>query len=303
MGCEVVFVDDGSTDDSFAVLEELATRDAASRWSACAATSARRPRSRPASTGASGEVIATMDGDLQNDPADIPAPDRQAERGLRCGPRPAGERQDNFVIRKLPSMDGQLVDPQGDGHRRSRIWDVRCGSCAATLAETLPLYGEMHRFVAVLLQQSGPARSGPRQSSSRTAGKTKYSLTRTVRVMLDLITIKFLGRYVTRPMHVLGLAGAGVHGAGGVIAAGTVGMKWYRRQVVHDRQSTVAAQRPAGAGRDAIRLDRSARRTADAHLFREPGKDTLCGADDCAIWARRRQSTGRREAAGGGIVH
>jgi hypothetical protein len=96
------------------------------------------------------------------------------------------------------------------------------------LAETLPLYGEMHRYVAVLLQQSGARLAQvPVNHYPRTAGKTKYGLSRTVRVVLDLITITFLGSYLTRPMHVFGLAGL-VSMALGVVSLGlTVGMKWY----------------------------------------------------------------------------
>src|SRR5437868_1602698 len=94
------------------------------------------------------------------------------------------------------------------------------------LAEALPLYGEMHRFVPVLAQQHGarliqvPVRHHP-----RVAGKTKYTLSRTFRVLLDLITVKFLHSYLTRPMHVLGLGGLLAMGLGGVSLLATVWMK------------------------------------------------------------------------------
>ncbi len=97
------------------------------------------------------------------------------------------------------------------------------------LAEALPLYGEMHRFVPVLAQQYGaklaqiPVRHHPRQ-----AGKTKYNLTRTFRVLLDLITIKFLHSYLTRPMHILGLAGLVSMGLGVVSLVITIWMKAQR---------------------------------------------------------------------------
>jgi hypothetical protein len=97
------------------------------------------------------------------------------------------------------------------------------------LAEALPLYGEMHRFVPVLAQQYGarlaqiPVRHHPRH-----AGKTKYNLTRTFRVVLDLITIKFLHSYLTRPMHVLGLAGLVSMGLGVVSLLATIWMKAHR---------------------------------------------------------------------------
>ena len=98
------------------------------------------------------------------------------------------------------------------------------------LAEALPLYGEMHRFIPVLAQQHGARLAQvPVRHHPRTAGKTKYNLTRTVRVMLDLITVKFLHSYLTRPMHVMGLAGPGVDGPGLREPAGD------GRDEVHDR--------------------------------------------------------------------
>ena len=108
------------------------------------------------------------------------------------------------------------------------------------LAEALPLYGEMHRFVPVLAQQYGARLAQvPVRIIRRTAGKTKYNLTRTFRVILDLITIKFLHSYLTRPMHVMGLAGLLSMGLGVVSLLVTVWMKAHSR-TVHDRQSVVA---------------------------------------------------------------
>ena len=204
---EVIFVDDGSTDGSFAVLEGLAAADPHVK-----AVRLRRNFGQSAALQAGidfaqGEVVVTMDGDLQNDPADIPllldklAEGYDAVLGLRAN------RQDNFLIRKLPSWCANWLIRKVTG---VPIRDMGCTLrvIRRDLAEALPLYGEMHRFVPVLLQQSGgrlaqvPVRHHP-----RTAGKTKYNLTRTVRVLLDLITVKFLHSYVTRPMHVMGLAG------------------------------------------------------------------------------------------------
>src|SRR4029077_11346276 len=94
------------------------------------------------------------------------------------------------------------------------------------LAEALPLYGEMHRFVAVLAQQyGGRLAQVPVRHHARTAGKTKYNLTRTVRVILDLITVKFLHSYLTRPMHVMGLAGLVSMGLGVLCLLAAVGWK------------------------------------------------------------------------------
>jgi hypothetical protein len=96
------------------------------------------------------------------------------------------------------------------------------------LALALPLYGEMHRFIPVLAQQTGARLAQiPVQHHPRRAGKTKYNITRTVRVLLDLITIKFLHSYMTRPMHVMGLAGLISMCLGVVSLLATVWMKWH----------------------------------------------------------------------------
>jgi hypothetical protein len=96
------------------------------------------------------------------------------------------------------------------------------------LAEALPLYGEMHRFVPVLAQMHGSRLAQvPVRHHPRTAGKTKYNLSRTIRVLLDLITVKFLQSYLTRPMHVMGLAGIISMGLGLVSLLATVWMKYF----------------------------------------------------------------------------
>src|SRR5205807_3749554 len=148
-----------------------------------------------------------MDGDRQNDPADIPlllaklAEGFDAVLGLRAN------RRDHLLIRKLPSYAANWLIRKVTG---VPIKDMGCTLRALRrdLAEALPLYGEMHRFVPVLCQQyGGKLAQIPVDHHPRTAGKTKYNLTRTFRVLLDLITVKFLHSYLTRPMHVMGLAG------------------------------------------------------------------------------------------------
>jgi hypothetical protein len=95
------------------------------------------------------------------------------------------------------------------------------------LAESIPLYGEMHRFIPVLAQQTGARLiQVPVQHHPRTAGRTKYTLSRTFRVLLDLITVKFLHSYLTRPMHVMGSAGLVCMFLGFLSLVATVGMKW-----------------------------------------------------------------------------
>jgi hypothetical protein len=166
-----------------------------------------------------------MDGDLQNDPADIPmlldklAEGYDAVLGLRAN------RQDGLWLRKVPSWMANWLIRKVTG---VRIKDMGCTLRALRrdLAEGLPLYGEMHRFVPVLAQQYGARLTQvPVRHHPRVAGKTKYNLSRTVRVLLDLITVKFLHSYLTRPMHVLGLAGLVSMGLGALSLIATILMK------------------------------------------------------------------------------
>ena len=238
-----------------------------------------------------------MDGDLQNDPADIPLLLDKLDEGYDAVLGLRANRQDTFLIRKLPSLLGNWLIRKVTG---VPIKDMGCTLRAMRrdLAEALPLYGEMHRFIPVLAQQHGARLAQvPVRHHPRTAGKTKYNLTRTFRVLLDLITVKFLHSYLTRPMHVMGLAGLASMGLGVLSLLATVVDEVGARGIVHDRQSAAAAERDAGADRRAVHLDGPARRGADAHLLREPGQDGVRGADD----AEPRH--GAAEAAGGVTGH
>jgi glycosyltransferase involved in cell wall biosynthesis len=223
---EIVFVDDGSADDSFQLLDDLAVRDDRVKvvrlrrnYGQTAALLAGIDWSR-------GSIIVTMDGDLQNDPADIPALIAKLDEGYDVVLGQRMNRQDSFVIRKLPSLMANWLI--------RKVTNIPFKDFGCTLralrrdvAESLPLYGEMHRFVPALALQYGarmaqiPVRHHPRR-----AGVTKYNLTRTIRVMLDLMTVKFLSGYLTRPMHVLGTVGLGMMGVGGLSFLATIVMKW-----------------------------------------------------------------------------
>ena len=173
---EIVFVDDGSTDGSATVMQELAADPRVK------VVQLRRNFGQTAALQAGidwscGDVLVTMDGDLQNDPADIPrlldklAEGYDAVLGLRAN------RQDHLFVRKIPSLLGNWLIRQVTG---VSIKDMGCTLRAMRrdLAEALPLYGEMHRFVPVLAQQyGGRLIQIPVQHHPRTAGKTKYNLT------------------------------------------------------------------------------------------------------------------------------
>jgi len=227
---EIVLVDDGSVDDSFALLERLAAADAHLKVVRLRRNFGQSAAMQAGIDHAAGDVIVTMDGDMQNDPADIPMLLARLEEGYDAVFGLRQKRQDHLVIRKLPSWAANWLIRKVTG---VTVKDMGCTLRALRrdLAEELHLYGEMHRFIPVLAQQAGarvlqvPVRHHP-----RTAGKTKYNLTRTVRVLLDLITVKFLYSYVTRPMHVMGLAGLIAMALGAVCLVVTVAWKWINGQ-------------------------------------------------------------------------
>ncbi len=230
LGCayEVIFVDDGSVDGSFATLEKLAAADRRVKVVRLRRNFGQTAALQAGIDWSSGDILVTLDGDLQNDPADIPCLLEKLAEGYDAVLGQRAKRQDHVLIRKIPSFMGNWLIRKVTG---VHIKDMGCTLRAMRrdLAEALPLYGEMHRFVPVLAQQYGaklaqiPVRHHPRQ-----AGKTKYNLTRTFRVLLDLITIKFLHSYLTRPMHILGLAGLVSMGLGVISLMITIWMKAQR---------------------------------------------------------------------------
>jgi glycosyltransferase involved in cell wall biosynthesis len=224
---EVVFVDDGSVDGSFGVLEGLAALDPRVKVVRLRRNFGQTAALQAGIDWSCGEVLVTMDGDLQNDPADIPrllgklAEGYDAVLGLRAN------RQDRLLLRKVPSWVANWLIRKVTG---LTVKDMGCTLRALRrdLAESLPLYGEMHRFVPVLCQQQGARLAQVEVTHHpRRAGQTKYGLSRTVRVLLDLITIKFLGSYLTRPMHVFGTAGLVSMALGVLSLLLTAAMKWW----------------------------------------------------------------------------
>ena len=204
---EIVAIDDGSTDDSFAVLARLQAMDPRLRvirfrrnFGQTAAFSAGFEHAR-------GRLIVTTDGDLQNDPRDIPAMIAKLESGydIVCGWRK--KRQDAFVSRTVPSMIANRLISWATG---VRLHDYGCSLKAfrAEVVKPLRLYGEMHRFIPAIASEQGVAITEVAVNHrSRRHGSSNYGISRTVRVVLDLLTVKFLLSYSTRPLQIFGLIG------------------------------------------------------------------------------------------------
>lgn len=201
---EVIFIDDGSSDGSVGVMEALAAEDAR-----VVAIVFRRNFGQTAAFAAgfrhaAGRAIVTMDADRQNDPADIPALLERLEEGYDVVNGWRQSRQDPLLLRKLPSKIANTIIARSSG---VKLHDRGCSLRAfrATVVRDLHLYGEMHRFIPEMVSAAGYSMAEvPVNHRARVAGDSKYGLSRTFRVILDLITVLFLRRYSDRPMHLLG---------------------------------------------------------------------------------------------------
>ena len=224
---ELVFVDDGSTDGTFAELDALATADDRVKVVRLRRNFGQSAATQAGLDAARGDVIVTIDGDLQNDPADIPLMVAKLKEGgydAVLGQRL--KRQDGMLLRKLPSLAANWLIRKVLG---VPFKDFGCAQRAVRreVFEGMVLYGEMHRFITALIMQQGAAVAQiPVRHHPRTAGKSKYNLTRTVRVMLDLMTVKFQGSFQTRPMHLFGGVGLLCMLAGFASVVASVVMKY-----------------------------------------------------------------------------
>jgi glycosyltransferase involved in cell wall biosynthesis len=205
---EILFVDDGSRDGSTARLEELARKDQRVRVVCLSRNYGQTAALQAGFDHARGDVIVTLDGDLQNDPADIPRLVSEIEAGFDIVAGWRKNRQDGFVLRRLPSVVANWLIGFVTG---VTIHDTGCTLKAfrRELVKNLPLYAEQHRFLPAM-----SAGSGARVSEMvvnhrpRIFGHSKYGIGRATRVLLDLLTIKLIGQFSQRPLHYFGLLAA-----------------------------------------------------------------------------------------------
>lgn len=239
---EILLVDDGSQDRSF----ELLTRLQAA-WPQLRVIQFRRNFGQTAAFSAGfayarGRFIATADGDLQNDPADLPAMIAKLEGqaagdpttyDIVCGWRK--DRKDTFINRRLPSIIANRLISWATG---VRLNDYGCSLKVfrAEVVKPLRLYGEMHRFLPALASEFG-VRIAEQvvNHRARRFGRTKYGISRTVRVMLDLVTVKFLLSYSTRPLQMFGLIGLVMGGLGVAVLLHLTYVKFVLEQAIADR--------------------------------------------------------------------
>ncbi len=201
---EIIIVDDGSTDGSFDVLRRLHEDDERLKvirfrrnFGQTAAFAAGFDRSQ-------GQVVITLDADLQNDPADIPLLLEKIEEGYDVVSGWRLHRQDPLLTRRLPSMIANWLISQVTG---VQLHDYGCSLKAyrREVVKNVQLYGELHRFIPAIANWMGVSVAEvPVRHYSRRFGKSKYGLSRTARVLLDLLTVRFLLSYSTRPIHIFG---------------------------------------------------------------------------------------------------
>lgn len=204
---EIIAVDDGSHDQSFAILRNLAQTDARLRVIRFRRNFGQTPAFAAGFDHARGAVIVTIDADLQNDPADIARLIQKLDEGYDVVSGWREKRQDPYWSRRFPSqIANRLISWATGVHLR----DYGCSLKVyrTEVLRNIQLYGELHRFIPAVASWQGVAvaelsvRHAPRQF-----GKSKYGISRTIRVMLDLLTVRFLLSYATRPMQIFGLFG------------------------------------------------------------------------------------------------
>ena len=223
---EIVFVDDGSKDGSIERIKELATRDERVKLVRFRRNYGQTAAMHAGIHHATGEVIITLDGDLQNDPLDIPMMIKKLDEGYDLVHGWRKLRHDTLITRKIPSKIANWLISRVTGFP---IHDLGCTLKAIRrdIAVELELYGEMHRFIPILAHQRGAkcvevvTRHHPRRF-----GQTKYGLSRTVRVVLDLLTVKYMLDYFASPMKLFGRFGLGCFFIAFAAAAASVAMKF-----------------------------------------------------------------------------
>jgi len=204
---ELVLVDDGSSDATAAVLRRLAAATPELVAVLLRRNYGQTPAMAAGFDASRGGVIVTLDGDLQNDPADIPMLLEQLRQGFDMVSGWRHQRQDHAISRLLPSRIANRLIARVTG---VRLHDYGCSLKAyrRELVEDMNLYGELHRFLPALAFIEGARISEVKVNhNARQFGQSKYGIDRTFRVLMDLLTVWFMKRFLTRPMYVFGLGG------------------------------------------------------------------------------------------------
>lgn len=238
---EIICVDDGSKDGSTDVLTELARRRTDLKAVILRRNYGQTPAMAAGFESARGKAIVTLDGDLQNDPADIPMLLEKLEEGYDLVSGWRRKRQDAALTRLLPSKIANIIIAKVTG---VKLHDYGCSLKAyrAELIADMNLYGELHRFLPALAYIEGARISEvPVRHHARRFGQSKYGLGRTIRVVMDLLTVYFMKKFLTRPMHVFGLGGVISLVTGLAMASYLTIVKLFLNQNIGDRPLLILA--------------------------------------------------------------
>ena len=204
---EVIYVDDGSTDKSLSILKEIAAADERVRVISLRRNYGQTAAMSAGIDAAKGEILIPMDADLQNDPKDIALLLEKLNEGYDVVSGWRKNRQDKFISRKLPSQIANRIISWIGG---VPLHDYGCSLKAyrREVIQDVKLYGEMHRFIPIYASWAGARVTEiPVDHHARTMGKSKYGISRTIKVVFDLMTIKFMASYQTKPIYVFGTFG------------------------------------------------------------------------------------------------
>ena len=232
---EIVAIDDGSTDDTFELLAAHQARDPRVRIIRFRRNFGQTAAFAAGFAHARGRFIVTTDGDLQNDPRDIPGMVEQAERGPDIVAGWRKDRKDPFINRRLPSMIANWIISQSTG---VKLHDYGCSLKVfrSEVVKPMKLYGEMHRFLPAIASEQGVTiEERVVNHRARIHGTSNYGISRTIRVVLDLMTVKFLLSYSTRPLHMFGLLGFSFGALGTLIWAWLAYLKYFQHEGIGNR--------------------------------------------------------------------
>lgn len=205
---EIIYIDDGSSDASLAKLRDIAALDNQVRVIALRRNYGQTAAMSAGIDFAHGDILIPMDADLQNDPEDIARLLEKLDEGYDVVSGWRKDRQDKMITRRIPStLANRLISVISGVH----LHDYGCSLKAyrRDVLEDVKLYGEMHRFIPIYAKWAGARVTEiPVTHHARHAGKSKYGLSRTIKVVFDLITIKFMASYWTKPLYLFGTGGA-----------------------------------------------------------------------------------------------
>jgi glycosyltransferase involved in cell wall biosynthesis len=224
---EVIYVDDGSTDKSLDILKEIAASDDRVRVISLRRNYGQTAAMSAGIDAAKGDILIPMDADLQNDPADIARLLQKLDEGYDVVSGWRKNRQDKLVSRKIPSQIANRIISWIGG---VPLHDYGCSLKAyrRDVIQDVKLYGEMHRFIPIYASWAGARVTEiPVDHHARTMGKSKYGISRTIKVVFDLMTIKFMASYQTKPIYVFGTFGMIAFALSMIAAVWAIVLKFY----------------------------------------------------------------------------